>query len=85
MATDAGEQIQRVFAAEDFLENLTGDEMLLDCRVVLHPDHVLEEKLVAGEVGWVNQSLILVPQTESSAAPRSIRGCCCCCRNARDG
>jgi hypothetical protein len=61
VATDAGEQIQRVFAAEDFLESLTGDEMLLDCRVVLHPDHVLEQKLIAGEDGWVNQSLILVP------------------------
>jgi methylase of polypeptide subunit release factors len=61
VTTDAGEQIQRVFAAEDFLESLTGDEMLLDCRVVLHPDHVLEQKLAAGEDGWINQSLILVP------------------------
>jgi methylase of polypeptide subunit release factors len=61
VATDAGEQIQRVFAAEDFLAGLANDDVLLNCRVALHPDHVLEQKLVAAEDGWVNQSLILVP------------------------
>jgi methylase of polypeptide subunit release factors len=63
VATDAGEQIQRVFAAEDFLTGLTSDDALLDCRVSLHPDHSLEQKLVAGEGGWVNQALILAPAT----------------------
>ena len=61
VATDAGEQIQRVFAAEDFLAGLASDDALLDCRVSLHPDHLLEQKLVAGEGGWVNQALILAP------------------------
>ena len=61
VGTDAGRQIQRVFAAEDFLAGLTGDDELLDCRVALHPEHVLEQELVAGEDGWMSQSLILVP------------------------
>jgi methylase of polypeptide subunit release factors len=61
VATDAGEQIQRVFAAEDFLTSLTSDDDLLDCRVALHPDHVLEQKLVAGDDGWVSRALILLP------------------------
>ena len=37
------------------------DEALLDRRVALHPDHLLEQKLVAGEGGWLSQSLVLVP------------------------
>jgi methylase of polypeptide subunit release factors len=59
--SDAGEQIQRVFAAEDFLSDLSGDEELLETRVTVHPDHVLEQKLVAGEDGWMSQSLVLKP------------------------
>ena len=61
VATETGDQIQRVFAAEDFLNELTDDDGLLDCRLTLHPDHVIEQRLVAGEEGWVSQSLILVP------------------------
>jgi SAM-dependent methyltransferase len=60
VATDAGPQIQRMFAAEDVLAEID-DEALLDRRVALHPDHLLEQKLVAGEGGWVSQSLVLVP------------------------
>ena len=59
--SDAGEQIQRVFAAEDFLANLSDEEELLDARVTIHPAHVLEQKLVAGEDGWISQSLVLSP------------------------
>jgi hypothetical protein len=59
VATDAGEQLQRVFAAEDFLAGLTGDDELLDCCLALDPDYVLEQRLVAGEAGWTSQSLIL--------------------------
>lgn len=59
--TDAGEQLQRVFAAEDFLAGLNDDQQLLDARVRIHPDHVLEQKLVAGEDGWVSRSLVLRP------------------------
>jgi len=61
LAGDAGEQIRRVFAAEDFLESLDGDQALLDCRLALHPDHLLEHKLTAGDDGWISQSLILMP------------------------
>ena len=76
VATDAGEQIQRVFAAEDFLAALASDEDLLDRRVALHPDHVLEQKLVAGEDGWVSQALILLPakgiERRASIDPRVL-------------
>jgi len=58
ITTDASEQIQRVFAAEDFLAT-ANEEELLDARVTIHPDHVLEQKLVAGEGGWMSQSLVL--------------------------
>jgi methylase of polypeptide subunit release factors len=61
IASDAGEQIQRVFAAEDFLANLRDEEELLDARVTIHPAHMLEQKLVAGEDGWISQSLVLKP------------------------
>jgi hypothetical protein len=59
--SDAGEQIQRVFAAEDFLANLSDEAELLNARVTIHPAHVLEQKLVAGDDGWVSQSLVLKP------------------------
>jgi SAM-dependent methyltransferase len=59
--TDAGGQLERVFAAEDFLAGLKDDEELLDARVRIHADHVLEQKLVAAEDGWMSQSLILKP------------------------
>jgi methylase of polypeptide subunit release factors len=60
ITSDAGEQIERVFAAEDFLANANDDE-LLDLRLAIHPDHVLEQKLVAGDDGWISQSLVLKP------------------------
>ena len=60
ITSDAGAQIQRVFAAEDFLAT-ADEEELLDVRVTIHPDHVLEQKLVAGEDGFVSQSLIFRP------------------------
>jgi hypothetical protein len=59
LSTDAGEQLQRVFAAEDLLAGWTDGDELLHCPVVLHPDHVLEQRLVAGQEGWVCQSLVL--------------------------
>ena len=62
VATEASGQIQRVFAAEDFLNESTGDDALLDCRVTLHRDYVIEQRLVAGEDGWISQSLVLVPE-----------------------
>jgi SAM-dependent methyltransferase len=56
---DAGEQIRRMFAAEDLLAGLEDDEALLDRRLALHPDHLLEQRYVAAEEGWTSQSLIL--------------------------
>jgi hypothetical protein len=50
-----------VFAGEDFLAELDSDEELLDVRLKIHPDHVLEQTLVAGDDGWVSQSLVLKP------------------------
>jgi methylase of polypeptide subunit release factors len=61
LRSDAGEQIQRVFTAEDFLANLSDEAELLDARVTIHPAHMLEQKLVAGEDGWISQSLVLRP------------------------
>jgi len=58
---DADEQIQRIFAAEDFLANLSDEAELLHARVTIHPAHVLEQTLVAGEDGWISQSLVLTP------------------------
>ena len=49
-----------MFAAEDFLAT-ANEEELLDVRVTIHPDHVLEQKLVAGDDGWMSQSLVLKP------------------------
>ena len=75
VATDAGEQIERVFASEDFLAAVASDDALLNCRVALHPDHVLEQKLVAGEDGWVSQALILAAH-QGNRAPRLYRSAC---------
>ena len=61
ITTDAGAQLERVFAGEDFLAELDSDEELLDVRLKIHPDHVLEQTLVAGDDGWVSQSLVLKP------------------------
>jgi hypothetical protein len=60
ITSDANEQIERVFAAEDFLAT-ANEEELLDVRVIIHPDHVLEQKLVAGDDGWMSRSLVLKP------------------------
>jgi methylase of polypeptide subunit release factors len=59
--SDAAKQLERVFAAEDFLENLQDEEDLLDARVTIDPAHLLEQQLVAGEDGWISRSLLLRP------------------------
>ena len=63
LSGDAGGQVERVFAAEDLLESLPKEEALLDRRLALHPDHLIEQKLIAGEGGWISQSLILLPSS----------------------
>jgi hypothetical protein len=57
-ASDAGEQLERIFAAEDFLDGCD-DEKLLESRLLLHPDHVVEQKVTAGTEGWTIQSIQL--------------------------
>jgi predicted RNA methylase len=59
LTTDASEQLERIFATEDLLSDLAGDEQLLDLRLALHPDHVLEQELVAGDDGWISRSIVL--------------------------
>lgn len=60
IATDAWRQLQRIFAAEDLLSGMSDDE-LLEVRVSLHPDHILEQELVPAEDGWASRSIILKP------------------------
>jgi methylase of polypeptide subunit release factors len=60
ITSEASEQIERVFAAEDFLAT-ANEEELLDICVTIHPDHVLEQELVAKDDGWMSQSLTLRP------------------------
>ncbi|SRR5260370_11421659 len=59
--SNVSEQIQRMFSAENLLAGLTDGEALLDCRIALHPDRVLEQRFVAAEEGWTSQSLVLKP------------------------
>lgn len=47
-----GEQIERIFAAQDALEGLADDRQLLDCLLVLAPDHELKYDLRAENGGW---------------------------------
>ncbi len=50
--SECGEQIQRIFAAEDFLQGADSDERLLAQRCRLHPDHRLDRRLVVQEGKW---------------------------------
>ena len=81
ITSDASEQIERVFAAEDFLA-IANEEELLDVRVTIHPDHVLEQKLVAKDDGWMSQSLVLKPAVGIEHVPRLTRGFWCSCLGA---
>jgi hypothetical protein len=52
-------QIQRIFAAEDFLATLPDERQLLEHVLVLAPEHELEQVLKASDGGWtVTQSLL---------------------------
>jgi methylase of polypeptide subunit release factors len=57
--TDASDQIERVFAAEDLLEKLIDDDALLDIRVNLHQDHALDQILIPTKHEWTSNSLVL--------------------------
>ena len=51
--------IERVFAAEDRLQQLGSDSELLSEYLVLHPDVCVEQSLVPGDEGWQSETLRL--------------------------
>lgn len=51
-----GDQIERIFDAEDLLHELVDESALLDCRFKLHPAHRLEQYLSARDGGWALES-----------------------------
>ncbi len=56
----AGEQIERIFAAEDLLESLDNDRQLLDQRLVFDEHHLLKHELRVEGHGWAVQNEQLV-------------------------
>ena len=48
-----GDQIERIFAAEDLLQSLDGDRQLLDQRLVFDSDHRLQHELCVEDGRWV--------------------------------
>ena len=52
-------QIQRIFAAQDFLESLPDERQLLDHVLVLAPDHQMEHVLKAEDGGWTVKEAVL--------------------------
>src|ERR1700677_704174 len=51
--------ILQIFAAEDFLRSLAGDDALLDHRLSVSPDLCLDQRLVVSDRQWVAQALML--------------------------
>jgi len=58
---DCSEQIQRVFAAEDFLQAARDERRLLEARFRLHPDHLVEQQLALRPEGWTVRAMTLRP------------------------
>lgn len=56
---NCSDQIRRIFAAQDFLEELAGDEGFLDQRFVLAPDHEMRHTLLAENGKWIVTSATL--------------------------
>jgi SAM-dependent methyltransferase len=52
-------QIQRIFAAQDLLEDLENESELLDYKLTLTPDHQMEHALKAEDGGWTVKEAIL--------------------------
>jgi methylase of polypeptide subunit release factors len=52
-------QIQRIFAAQDLLAALQDERQLLDCALILAPDHQMEHVLKAEDGGWTVKEAIL--------------------------
>jgi methylase of polypeptide subunit release factors len=51
-----GDQIERVFAAEDLLHRLENDRQLLSRKFKLHPGHRLEQQLTVRDSAWKIES-----------------------------
>jgi hypothetical protein len=56
---NCSEQILRIFAAQDFLEELADDQGFLDQRFVLAPDHEMRHALRAENGKWIVTSATL--------------------------
>jgi hypothetical protein len=54
-----GDQIQRIFAAEDFLNGLQKDEEFMAQRLAISPDVVLDQRLAPRDAGWVVEAINL--------------------------
>jgi hypothetical protein len=52
-------QIQRIFAAQDLLEELRDERQLLDHTLALAPDHQMEHVLKAADGGWTVQEAVV--------------------------
>ena len=52
----SGDQIERIFAAEDFLEALEDDRKLLEQRLLFDQHHLLRHELRAEDGRWAVQS-----------------------------
>jgi methylase of polypeptide subunit release factors len=67
----AGAQVERLFAAQDLLQELGDDRKLLDETLTLAPDHQLEQVLQAGRGGWTVWAARL-KQTEGLGLVRHV-------------
>jgi methylase of polypeptide subunit release factors len=67
----AGAQVERLFAAQDLLQELGDDRKLLDETLTLAPDHQLEQVLQAGPDGWAVRAARL-KQTDGLGLVRHV-------------
>jgi methylase of polypeptide subunit release factors len=67
----AGAQVERLFAAQDLLQELGDDRKLLDEALTLAPDHQLEQMLQAGRGDWAVRAARL-KQTEGLGLVRHV-------------
>ena len=51
-----GEQMERIFDAEDLLQSLAHESDLLECRFKLHPAHRLEQRMAVRGGAWALES-----------------------------
>lgn len=54
--TAGGDQMERIFDAEDLLQTLGDERQLLEQRLKLHPGHRLDQQMVLRDGGWAVES-----------------------------